>query len=160
MADDTRDDLPRFSADQERMLTTLLDAVIPASRDGRLPGAGGLDLTDHVARSVQRTPMLRSVVEYGLSALAELARRRSPDGWASLSRDDRTAVVREFTAGDQFFLPAFLFVAYSGYYTHPRVVEALGLEARPPHPAGYAMEADDLALLEPVRRRGRMYREC
>jgi hypothetical protein len=153
------DDTPGFSADDERMLTSLLDAIIPASRDGRLPAAGTLDLTAHIARSVERTPMLRPVVDYGLSTLADLARKRNPGGWAALSQDERTAVLEEFTAADQFFLPAFLFLAYSGYYTDPRVVEALGLEARPPHPEGYAMEADDLSLLEPVRRRGKMYRD-
>ena len=57
-------------------------------------------------------------------------------------------------------VPAFLFVAYSGYYTDVRVVEALGFEARPPHPQGYEMGPDDLSLLEAVRRRGKLYREC
>jgi hypothetical protein len=70
-------------------------------------------------------------------------------------------VVREFAGGDQFFLPAFLFLVYSAYYTHPRVVEALGFEARAPHPRGYEMDTVDLApLLAAVRRRGKMYREC
>ena len=47
------------------MLRALLDEVIPPSPDGRLPGAGGLGLIAHVARTVQQTPMLRPVVEYG-----------------------------------------------------------------------------------------------
>jgi gluconate 2-dehydrogenase subunit 3-like protein len=149
-----------FSPDEERILTTLLYAVIPESRDGRLPGAGALELTAHIVRSVERTPMLRPVIDYGLSTLADLARKRNPAGWAALSRDERTAVFEEFTATDQFFLPAFLFLVYSGYYTTARVVEALGLEMRPPHPEGYAIEPDDLSsLLDPVRRRGKMYRD-
>lgn len=154
------DDSSAFSADEERMLTTLLDTIIPASDDGRLPAAGALDLTAHIVRSVERTPMLRPVIGYGLSALADLAVKRNPRGWAALSKEERTAVLEEFTAGDQFFLPAFLFLAYSGYYANRRVVEALGLEARPPHPEGYAMEPDDLSLLDPVRRRGKIYRDC
>jgi hypothetical protein len=104
--------------------------------------------------------MLRPVIDYGLSTLADLALKRNPAGWAALSKDERTAVFEEFTAADQFFLPAFLFLVYSGYYTAPRVVEALGLEMRPPHPEGYAVESDDLSsLLDPVRRRGKMYRD-
>src|SRR5262245_48491077 len=155
------DDQPlTLSADQETMLETLLDAIIPPSRDGRLPGAGGLGLTDHIVRSMGQTPMLRPVVEYGLSALAELAGKRSPHGWTALSREERTQVLEEFAATDQFFLPAFLFLVYSGYYQHERVVEALGLEARAPHPKGYAMEASDPALLDGVRRRGKMYRDA
>jgi hypothetical protein len=40
------------------------------------------------------------------------------------------------------------------------VLTALGLEARPPHPAGYAIEPNDLSLLDPVRRRAELYRRC
>lgn len=149
----------RLSPDDERMLASLLDEIVPPSSDGRLPGAGALGLTAHIARTVQQTPMLRPVVEYGVSALADLARKRSPTGFAALSRQERADLWKEFAATDQFFLPAFLFLVYSGYYQHPRVVEVLGLEPRAPHPKGYPMEADDLTLLEPVRRRGKIYRE-
>ena len=149
-----------FTPDEERMLTSLLDAIIPGTADGRLPGAGALGLVRHIARMVEQTPMLRPVVAYGLSTLDELSRKRIAGGWNALPPTEQTAVLAQFTAEDQFFLPAFLFIAYSGYYTAPRVVEALGLEARPPHPAGYAMESDDLSLLDPVRRRGKMYRDA
>jgi len=147
-----------FTADEQTMLATLLDEVIPPSADGRLPGAGTLGLAGHMARAVKQNAMLRPVVEYGLSSIADLARQRSVGGWDALPAEERRAVFREFAAGDQFFMPAFLFLVYSGYYQHPRVVETLGLEARAPHPKGYAMEPDDLTLLDQVRRRGRIYR--
>src|SRR5438132_3657989 len=153
------DDVPGFTPDEERMLTSLLDAMLPGTTDGRLPGAGTLGLVRHITRMVEQTPMLRPVVAYGLSTLDELARKRAPGGWDALSSEERAAVLKQFTADDQFFLPAFLFLAYSGYYTDPRVVEALGLEPRPPHPTGYTMEPDDLSVLDPVRRRGKMYRD-
>ena len=149
-----------FTPDEERMLTTLLDTILPASADGRLPGAGSVALVRHVAGTVDRMPMLRTVVEYGLSGIAERARGRNPVGWDALSAEDRTAVVGEFTAENEFFLPGFLFLVYSGYYVDPAVVRTLGLEPRPPHPAGYAIEPDELeSLLEPVRRRGKTYRD-
>jgi hypothetical protein len=153
------DEARPFTAEQEDVLRALLDEVIPPSSDGRLPGAGGLDLIGHVARTVRQTPMLAPVIEYGLSAIAELAGTRSPGGWAGLSPTEHSALFAEFAAGDQLFMPALLFLAYSGYYQHPRVVEALGLEARPPHPKGYAMEAFDTTLLDAVRRRGKIYRD-
>jgi hypothetical protein len=144
-----------FTPDEARLVTALLDTVIPPSDDGRLPGAGTLGLIDHVVRTLRAMPLLRPVVEYGLGALAE--RGFGPD----LAPTERTARLAEFAAADQFFLPAFLFLAYSGYYQHPRVVAALGLEPRPPHPQGYPMAAvDDLSLLEAVRRRGRRYRDA
>jgi hypothetical protein len=148
------DDDSSFSSEHRRMLDTLLDVVVPASDDGRLPGAGALGLTAHVMRTVEQTPMVGPVVAYGLSALGELAATRNAEGWTGLSPDERADVLREFTATDQFFLPAFLFLAYSGYYQHPRVIEALGLEARAPHPVGYEMDDGDFGLLDAVRRRG------
>jgi len=148
-----------LSPEETAMLRSLLDVVIPPSGDGRLPGAGELDLAAHVARLVQQMPMLRPVLDYGLGTLAQQAGACRPGGWAALSHEERTALLEEFTRSDQFFLPAFLFLVYSGYYQHPRVVAALGLEARPPHPQGYAMAPDDLSLLQRVRARGRLYRE-
>jgi hypothetical protein len=150
-----------FTADEDRMLRTLLDDILPPSDDGRLPGAGTIGLAAHIVRTVRKTPMLRPVVEYGLGALADLAVKRDPGGWAALSNEERSAVLRDFAATDQFFMPALLFLVYSGYYQHPRVVEALGLEARAPHPEGYAMEPDDWTVLEPVRMRAhrKLYRE-
>ena len=50
--------------------------------------------------------------------------------------------------------------AYRDYYQHPRVVEALGLEPRPPFPKGFEVAPSDLTLLDPVRRRRKMYRDC
>jgi gluconate 2-dehydrogenase subunit 3-like protein len=154
-----QDDGPGFSPAHARMLDTLLDVIIPPSGDGRLPGAGALGLAAHVMRAAQQTPMVGPVVEYGLSALADLAAARHADGWTALSMEERASVLREFTATDHFFLPAFLFLVYSGYYQHPRVVEALGLESRPPHPEGYEMEAGDFSLLDAVRRRGPLQRD-
>jgi Gluconate 2-dehydrogenase subunit 3 len=149
-----------FTSDDERMLTTLLDTILPPSADGRLPGAGSTPLVRHVASAIERMPMLRTVLEYGLSGIAERARSRNPVGWDALSAAERTAVVGEFTAENEFFLPGFLFLVYSGYYVDPAVVRTLGLEPRPPHPAGYPMEPEELeSLLEPVRRRGKMYRD-
>jgi hypothetical protein len=147
-----------LSALHEHILATLIDEAVPPSDDGRLPGAAALGLRAHVVRTAEETPMLRPVLEYGLSAIADLAAKRNPAGFASLSRAEAKAVVDEFAASDQFFLPAFLFLVYSGYYREPRVVEALGLEARAPHPEGYPMEPDDWSLLDPVRRRPRTSR--
>lgn len=148
-------DDPGLSAEHEQVMAGLIDAILPGSEDGRMPGGAALDLVTHVERSVRQSPMLRPVVEYGLSSVAEIAAKRNPAGIAGLARADWAEALREFTATDQFFLPAFLFLVYGGYYQHPRVVTALGMEPRAPHPKGYEMAADDWSLLEQVRRRAR-----
>ena len=40
-----------------------------------------------------------------------------------------------------------------------RVIAALDLEPRPPHPQGFTMPENDLSLLDPVRARGRLWRD-
>ena len=47
-----------FTAEQEDVLRALLDEIIPPSADGRLPGAGGLDLTGHIARTVRQLSLI------------------------------------------------------------------------------------------------------
>ena len=65
---------------------------------------------------------------------------------------------QRLAAAEDCFPPALVLHVLGAYYQHPRVLSALGLDPRPPHPDGYRMAPDDLALLEPVRRRPRMYR--
>jgi hypothetical protein len=148
-----------FSADDERALAILLDDIIPPGGARSLPGAGDLGIAAYVAEFVQTMPVLQPVIEQGLATLARLSASRGSGGFASLSVADRAAVTSELNAADPAFLGTLTFVAYVGYYQHPRIVTAIGLEPRAPHPKGYEMEPNDLSLLEPFRRRGKIYRE-
>src|SRR4029453_16812276 len=111
-------DDPGFSEEHEQVMAALIDAILPASDDGRMPGAAALDLVSHVERSARQNPMLRPVIEYGLSSIAELVTKRNPAGIDGLPTTEWAAALREFAATDQFFLPAFLFLVYGGYYQH------------------------------------------
>ena len=150
---------PRFSDHEERALATVLDQIIPPRSDGRLPGAGELGLVRHIEQVVQQAPHLGPVIVQGLSALDKLARSRNPAGFAALSSQDKSELLSQLTASQQGFLPSLIFHTYVGYYQDARVVEALGLEARPPFPKGHEMEPNDLSLLDPVRQRPKLYRE-
>ena len=46
------------------------------------------------------------------------------------------------------------------YYQNDKVLEALGLEARPPFPQGYHLDQMDFGLLEPVKKRGKQWRDA
>jgi hypothetical protein len=138
----------------------VLDEIIPPSPDGRLPGAGELGLADHVEAVLRRAPELRPVVARGLAALDALAREHGARDFAALPRDARVEALHGLAATEPQCLPGLVFHTYTGYYQAARVLEGLGLEPRPPHPKGHVLEAGDLGLLEPVRRRGKLYREC
>ena len=45
------------------------------------------------------------------------------------------------------------------YYRDDRVLQAIGQEPRAPHPKGYVVEQGDWGLLEPVKQRGKIYRD-
>jgi hypothetical protein len=157
MSEDTSD--PGFSQDEQRLLTSVLDEIIPPSDDGRFPGAGALGLAGFVEQNLQTTPELRPAIAQGLVALEDLARSRNSRGFAALSRQDKLDVLNELATTQPAFLPGLILQTYAGYYQNGRVVEALGLEPRPPHPKGYEIEPSDLTLLDEVRRRPALYRK-
>jgi len=147
-----------FSAAQRATLAALLDALVPPSADGRLPGAGELGLASGIEAQLGA---MCAFTARGLDALDTLARERSAGGFAALAAAERAEVLNAHDAADPGFLPGLVFQVYSAYYQHPRVLSGLGLEPRPPHPKGYELEQPDLdALLAPVRARARLYRDA
>ncbi len=139
---------------EQGLLSAVLDELVPAQADGRLPGAGGLGLAAAVDAALRETPPLRAMVILGLAELDAAARARDPRGFGGLSPAARVEVLQQ----QGFVLPLTLQV-YAAYYAHPRVLEWLGREARPPHPGGYEMAPDDFGLLDKLRGR-RRYREA
>jgi hypothetical protein len=159
-AGDVSDDAgtARFTTGERHTLAAVLDEIIPPSGDGRLPGAGALGLATHVEAALQATPALLPVIAAGLATLDALATRRHGRGFAALAAEDRHATLNEHAASEHAFPPILVLLTYTGYYRHPRVVTALGLEPRPPHPQGYDVGPDDPHLLDAVRRRPPLYR--
>ena len=148
-----------FSPDEAHVLSAVLDEIVPPRADGALPGAGALGLIARIETAVRESPDLRPAISQGLDEIEERARGRGAASFPELARDARLEVLNELASSAPAFLPALIFQTYVGYYEHPRVMEALGLEARPPHPKGYAMDPGDFSLLDPVRERPKMYRE-
>lgn len=139
---------------QQTTLAAVLDALIPPSEDGRLPGAGELGLATEPA-----PPELRPIIEQGLAALEELSLREHDSAFAELAPAERAQALTELGTTQPAFVPGLMFHTYVTYYQHDRVQEGLGLEVRPPFPDGYDMEPSDLSLLDPVRERPKLYRE-
>lgn len=149
-----------FSDAEHRILAAALDEIIPGSADGTRPGAGEVGLQGHFERAVGEAPALAPTLRSGVEALDRLARQRGAAGFAELGRSARLEVLNELGAIEPAFVPTLMFLAYLGYYQHERVLAALGVGPHPPHPKGYEMEPDDLTLLDPVRCRPKLYREC
>ena len=141
-------------------LARVLDLLIPPSTDGRLPGAGELGLSCYVEELLAKTPAPRPLVAQGLAALEAAASDRGARGFAELPRHAQRALLDAHAKTAPAFAPTLLFQVMTGYYREPRVLAALGLENRPPFPKGHAVEESDFSLLDAVRRREKLYREC
>jgi hypothetical protein len=137
-------------------LSAVLDCLIPGDSARGLPAAGAIGLADYVAGRLGET--LRAL-EPGFEALDAAAREQSGLRFAELDTREGSELLRRYVDRDPGFLPALVFHGYAGYYQNPAVLEALGMEGRPPHPKGYELEAGDLTLLDPVRGRSPLYRE-
>jgi len=140
--------------DQTRVLSLVLDEIIPPSPERGLPGAGEAGVAAYVERVLDALPDLRSLVTQGLADLERLARAQNGRPFTELPRAERQALL-----ADQGFVFPLTLHTYVGYYQTARVAEALGLEPRPPHPQGYEMEPNDLTLLDAVRRRPKLFRD-
>lgn len=138
----------KLGDDERRCLAELLDRIIPPCGERGLPGAGELGAGAAIEAEMQRNPLARATVEAGLR---EYSRLRA-EGSAELLSE-----LQEAAPG---LIPTLVFHTYVAYYQDPRVTRQLGLHGRPPHPEGYRMEESDLSILEPVRRRGKLYRDA
>ncbi len=145
-----------LTAAQRETLRAVLDMIIPASGDGRFPSAADVDVLDHIRESTSRLlPALRE----DLGRLDKLAAKRSGSAFAQLTDSDRVRVAEEIRRAEPDFLKDLALQAATCYYQDDRVLRALGVEARPPFPKGYEVVSGDLSLLDPVRKRGKLYRD-
>ena len=142
------------------LLALVLDELIPSRPDGRLPGAGTLGVGAVVEHAAAGTPGLGQMLTQGLAALDDVARRSGAEGFGALSPAARVAALRDIEQAEPMFLATLLTLASVGYYSAEPVVAVLKGSARPPHPRGYELESDDLSVLDAVRARGKLYREC
>lgn len=136
-------------------MQAFLDAVIPPSEDGKLPGAGALDLSSGVASRLEADPALGPVVQAGLQAVQDAALARAPSGLSELSPQERVEVIESQLAAHPLLMIGLGLHLYPAYYQHPRVLEGLGEPPRPPFPDGYDLEETEPHLLEKLRDRTR-----
>ena len=125
-----------FSAADKAALRELLGSMIPA-QDER-PGADDPLIFADFLRTVRpHVELMHEVVRFASSSSLE-----------ALSQSKASPV------------SALVSFAVQCYYRDDRVMAALDMEVRAPHPDGYALEEGDWSLLEPVRGRGKIYRDA
>ena len=144
--------------EQMALAADVLDQLIPA-RDG-FPGAGELGVAQHVQSVGGSDPGLGGLFQDGLASIESASRRTRSATFADLADDQKVQVLRKVEGESPGFFAMLLRHTYAGYYSNPRVIELLGLEARPPQPLGFHLDPFDPAMVERVRERGKIWRDA
>lgn len=144
---------PPLSADEAAKLRCLAGYMIPASEEHKVPGADDELIFANIASTLGRET---DAVRRGLQRLDELA-----DGsFAGLAADARNITMMKLAVADIALLSALVTVIVRCYYRDDRVMRSLNMEVRPPFPKGFEVEQGDWSLLDPVRARGRIWRDA
>ena len=150
-------------------LTLFAGAMIPASAEYDVPGADDPDIVADIVATARRYD---EAVAAALRHQDTVATAKYGVPFADLSHADRNDFVNRANTTGGFddieweFDPA----AISGqrtlvsiiaqcYYRDDRVMRSLEMEPRSPFPQGFEVEQGDWSLLDPVKRRGRIYRQ-
>ena len=131
------------------LLALVLDTLVPAG-DGFPAGSVALD---HVLAMAAASADVASVLERALQAIGDAA-----GVFAQLGADDRERALARVEETRPAVFDALVRHAYDGYYSHPAVLERLGLEPGPVQPRGHRIETAELPDLGRVVARGPLYR--
>ena len=145
-----------FSDAQTELVARVLDRIVPPN--DKMPGAGEIAV-EHLDRFVAASSQLKRTFNNGLTEIELHAQQSFSGAFASLTGEQQDEVLRQVEAKDSGFFDLLVRQTYNGYYTDPRIIEALGLEPRGPQPRGYRVEMGNISLMENVQRRGRIYRD-
>jgi hypothetical protein len=137
---------------ERALLIPILDALVPPG--GNFPGAGTVAL-DHILAAAAASPDLDALLCRALHAIGEAA---GANHFASMTEDDRETVLRRVEESQPDAFAALVRHTYFGYYGHPTVVTALGLDPTPVQPRGHHPEALEPPDLARVTERGPIYR--
>ena len=145
-----------LDSNQQRTFGAILDMIIPASGDGRFPSAAETDVLGYVAKT---DPKLLETVRIELDRLNTMSEDLHGLVFGDAHETVRQELLDEIRGKEPHFLRGLALQTVTLYYQDDRVMEAIGMEARPPIPKGYEVVAGDLSLLDPVRARGQVYRD-
>jgi hypothetical protein len=143
-----------LSEAQKETLAIVADMMIPA--EGEMPSAADPLIMNAIIDGLSDNG---SLVALALTTLDDLSSKKYEQLFARLKSGQRDELIASFKSSHAELVQLMQYCTASHYYQDDRVMRALGLEARSPHPGGYNVEATDWSLLEPVRGREKIYRE-
>lgn len=144
--------ISELSGLEQETLFRVVSYMVPPSEELGLPGASDEKIFADLLRSTGRDlPALRSA----LHVLNEMA----GDRLTALPPAQQAALLSKFRSVHPDLAGVLEAVTVRCYYRDDRVMASLGMERRPPFPLGFDVPEGDWSLLEPVRLRGKIYRD-
>ena len=140
--------------EQKRTLIALLNLIIPASEDGKMPGANDVGFLSYI-----NNENVLSFIKEGLIRIIDESHNHYDQEFSALSDVQQSEIVNGLKRELFRFFKNLTTHVVQCYYQHDDVLKAIGLEARPPFPKGYEVEEGDILLLESVYYRGKIYRD-
>lgn len=142
-----------LSPAERETLRCVAGHVIPASDEFSVAGADDAAIFADVVNSLGRDA---SEVQRALRLVDAAAGGRL----AAVAEAERAALLADFRAAHPALAAVVGGVIARGYYRDDRVMISIGMEVRPPFPHGFELEQGDWSILDPVRARGRKYRDA
>ncbi|WJS05630.1 hypothetical protein [Roseibium aggregatum] len=146
-----------LSNDQYGLLFAILDEIIPAGGERRIPSAGVKAVADGVLSATATSP----ATPVAAAIIVDAVVVKNP-AFADLSEAERVNLLKEVEQELPQSFAEFVRVTYMVYYSRPEIRPLLGVGAHPVHPEGYHVERESKKQLDeltaPVRARGRAFR--
>ena len=144
---------PNLSDQEKRTLAAMCARMIPASDEYKVPGADDPLIQADIAKSLGRDA---TAVHDTLALLDRIA----GGDFAALpvAKQEEACATLRTEGGMNLTLTTR--IVLQCYYRDDRVMISLGMEPRAPFPKGHVLPQGDWSLLDPVRARGKIWRDA
>lgn len=143
-----------LSGAQVASLACIAGHMIPTSAEFGVPAASDPAILADIVSIVDHRD--HAAVVAVLAEVDEAAR----GALCALAATDQAALLARLRTERPGLFAAIESVVARAYYRDPRVLASIGMEDRPPFPKGYQVDQGDWSLLDPVRQRGKIYRDA
>lgn len=151
--DDAMTEPVPLARDQIETLREVVGHIIPASRAHGAPGADDDAIFADIVRTTRHE---EAAIHAAISEIHGLA--GGPLG--ACRESEKVEILARFRAYRPDLARALEAVTAWCYYRDDRVMRSIGMEVRPPFPGGFTVDAGDWSLVEPVLKRGPIYRDA
>ena len=141
---------------EKRILVALLDVIIPADNARGLPSAAELNFLEYLEEfGADHVPKIKEE----LGELNKEALDKTSSLFFELEKDKQAKLCDLLRETKHRFARTILVQTLNCYYQDSRVLAAWGRKAGAQFPGGNEVPQGDLTLLDPVRKRGKIFRD-